>query len=106
MDSKTIGADVDYLASGSGFMLSAEQKAALQSSLIMVKTHYKFTKVRLWGKIFGVKDDYFIIQGSVKDELLDRSTLYRFEYVISFIFVKKLSNFSKFCYLINFAFEL
>jgi len=81
MDSKTIGADVDYLASGSGFMLSAEQKAALQSSLIMVKTHYKFTKVRLWGKIFGVKDDYFIIQGSVKDELLDRSTLYSFDCV-------------------------
>lgn len=106
MDSKTIGADVSYLASGSGFMLSAEQKAALQTSLIMVKTRYKFTKVRLWGKIFGVKEDYFIIQGSVKDELLDRSTLYRFKYVISCNFITKLSNFSDFCYLVNFVFDL
>ncbi|EDO27772.1 predicted protein, partial [Nematostella vectensis] len=38
--------------------------------------NYKFEKVRYWGKILGVKNDYFIIQGVGKDELKERKTLY------------------------------
>ena len=68
--------NMEYL-SGSGVVLSPEQKAALQTSLVIVKTNYKFENVKLWGKILGLKDDYFIAQGSGKDELKDRKCLYR-----------------------------
>lgn len=67
---------VDYVGS-SGVILSTEQKAALQSSLVILKSNYKFRGVKLWGKILGVKSDYFIVQGVGKDELKDRKTLYR-----------------------------
>ena len=76
MNSENLSLESEYLA-GSGFVLSAEQKAALQNSLITVKTHYKFSKVQLWGKICGLSNDYFIIQGCTKDELKNRSNLYR-----------------------------
>jgi len=75
MNSENLSLESEYLA-GSGFVLSAEQKAALQNSLITVKTHYKFSKVQLWGKICGLSNDYFIIQGCTKDELKNRSNLY------------------------------
>lgn len=78
MNFESVTTDCDYLA-GSGFVLSAEQKAALQTSLIITKTHYKFTKVQLWGKICGIKDDYFIVQGCGKDELKNRTSLYSFD---------------------------
>jgi len=77
MDFQTVTVNSEYLAT-SGFVLSPEQKAALQTSLIITKTHYKFTKVQLWGKICGIKDDYFIVQGCGKDELKKRSSLYSF----------------------------
>ena len=69
--------NIDYLGS-SGFVLSTEQKAALQSSLVILKNNYKFRRVLFWGKILGVKTDYFIVQGVGKDELRDRKTLYRY----------------------------
>jgi len=78
MNADSVTVNGDYLA-GAGFVLSPEKKAALQTSLIIVKTHYKFAKVQLWGKICGVKDDYFIIQGCGKSELKGRSTLYSFD---------------------------
>lgn len=67
--------DVDYVAS-SGVVLSVEQKAALQSSLTILKAQQKFRKIQFWGKIFGVRGDYFIVQGVGEDELKDRKTLY------------------------------
>ena len=68
--------NVDYVGS-SGVILSTEQKAALQSSLVILKSNYKFHRVLFWGKILGVKNDYFIVQGVSKDELKDRKSLYR-----------------------------
>jgi len=67
---------VDYVGS-SGVILSTEQKAALQSSLVILKSNYKFRGVKFLGKILVVKSDYFIVQGVGKDELKDRKTLYR-----------------------------
>merc|ERR1711976_351263 len=75
MDSDKLQLCLDYVGS-SGVILSPEQKAALQTSLCIVKNNYKFSKVYLWGKILGVKDDYFIAQGVSKDELGDKKTLY------------------------------
>jgi len=75
MDSEGLHLSIEYI-SGSGVLLSPEQKAALQTSLIILKTHYKFTRVLLWGRISGIKDDYFIAQGCSKDELKERRSLY------------------------------
>ena len=76
MDIEGLHMCIDYVGS-SGVILSTEQKAALQSSLVILRNNYKFARVVFWGKILGVKNDYFIVQGVGKDELKDRKTLYR-----------------------------
>lgn len=75
MDSVGLHLNIDYVGS-SGVILSPEQKAALQTSLVILQNENKFTKVYFWGKIFGVKDDYFIAQGTYKDEFGGRKTFY------------------------------
>merc|ERR1712141_114393 len=75
MDADTLHLDIDYVAS-SGVILSVEQKAALQSSLIILKTQQQFQRIQFWGKIFGIKADYFVVQGVEGDELKERKTLY------------------------------
>ena len=76
MDSQDLHLSIDYVGS-SGVILSPEQKAALQTSLCILQNNQKFSKVNLWGKILGVKDDYFIAQGIGRDELGEKKTLYR-----------------------------
>ncbi|XP_029195052.1 radial spoke head protein 9 homolog [Acropora muricata] len=75
MEAEGLNMTIDYVGS-SGVVLSTEQKAALQSSLVILKSNYKFRGVKFWGKILGVKSNYFIVQGVGKDELKDRKTLY------------------------------
>lgn len=75
MDSECLHLNIDYVGS-SGVILSPEQKAALQTSLCILKNNQKFHKVYFWGKIIGVKDDYFIAQGVSNDELAEKKTLY------------------------------
>ncbi|XP_028413798.1 radial spoke head protein 9 homolog [Dendronephthya gigantea] len=75
MDAEGLHLNIDYVGS-SGVILSTEQKAAFQSSLVILKNNYKFKRVLFWGKILGVKDDYFIVEGIGKDELRDRQILY------------------------------
>lgn len=60
----------------SGIILSPEQKAALQTSLVILQSENKFKKVYFWGRIFGIKDDYYIAQGCDKDEMIGRRTFY------------------------------
>jgi len=75
MDSRNLHLNIDY-ASSSGIVLSPEQKAVLQTSLTILQNNHKFSKVYFWGKILGVKDDYFIAQGVNDDEFSERKTLY------------------------------
>jgi len=75
MDSVSLHLNIDYVGS-SGVILSPEQKAALQTSLVILQNENKFCRVYFWGKIFGVKDDYFIAQGVGKDEFAGRRTFY------------------------------
>lgn len=75
MDSQCLHLSVDYVGS-SGIILSSEQKAALQTSLVILQSENKFSKVYFWGKILGIKDDYFIAQGTGKDEMAERRTFY------------------------------
>jgi len=75
IEAKDFTLDLDLLAY-SGIVFSPEQRASLQTSLIILKEQYKFKTVHLWGKILGISEDYFIIQGRQKDELKDRQFLY------------------------------
>lgn len=74
----------DFVGS-SGVILSPEQKASLQTSLCILQSNNKFSKVYFWGKILGVKDDYFIAQGIQKDEMEERRTFYRFVAIYSLL---------------------
>ncbi|XP_060759567.1 radial spoke head protein 9 homolog isoform X2 [Neoarius graeffei] len=77
MDSSTLLYSLD-LVCGNGLTLSTEQRAALHTSLLLLKRNYKFNRVLFWGKILGIKNDYFIAQGVGEDELRDRKYLYSF----------------------------
>ena len=76
MDSADLHLNIDYVGSN-GMILSPEQKASLQTSLTILKNNQKFSRVYFWGKILGVKDDYFIAQGVDTDEFSERKVLYR-----------------------------
>ncbi|XP_051974970.1 radial spoke head protein 9 homolog [Xyrauchen texanus] len=75
MDSDTLHYSLDLVA-GNGLILSCEQRAALQTSLIILKRNYMFSRVLFWGKILGVKCDYFIAQGVGEDEMNNKKSLY------------------------------
>lgn len=75
MESDSLHLCIDYVGS-SGVVLSPEQKACLQTSLVILKSESKLKKVYFWGKIIGIKDDYFIAQGTGNDEMTDRKTYY------------------------------
>uniref|UniRef100_A0A1I8FA82 Radial spoke head protein 9 homolog n=1 Tax=Macrostomum lignano TaxID=282301 RepID=A0A1I8FA82_9PLAT len=75
MESTTFKSGLEYLG-GSGVVLSPEQRAKLQTSLVILKQEQKFQKVYLWGRISGIKDDYFIAKGVGQDELSDTRALY------------------------------
>jgi len=76
MDAQDLHVSVDYVGT-SGIIFSPEQKACLQTSLCILQNNYKFDRVYFWGKILGIKDDYFIAQGVEKDEFELKKTLYR-----------------------------
>ncbi|XP_037305895.1 radial spoke head protein 9 homolog [Pungitius pungitius] len=77
MDSNSLFYSLDLVA-GNGCTLSVEHRAALQTSMVLLKKNYKFHRVLLWGKIFGLNKDYFIAQGRGEDEMLDKKNLYSF----------------------------
>lgn len=76
MDSSTLLYALE-LVCGNGLSLSTEHRAALHTSLIILKRNYKFNRVLFWGKVLGIKNDYFIAQGVGEDEIRDRKSLYR-----------------------------
>lgn len=75
IESNRLLLDIDNLAY-SGIVLSVEQRAALQTSLSIVREQYKLRKVYFWGKILGTKEDYFIAVGVGQNEIKQRSFLY------------------------------
>ncbi|XP_041832361.1 radial spoke head protein 9 homolog [Melanotaenia boesemani] len=77
MDSISLSSSIELVA-GSGFVLNVEQRAALQTSLAILKKNYKFQRIMFWGKILGIKQDYFIAQGRGEDEVQDKKYLYSF----------------------------
>lgn len=77
MDVECMGSDLEVLGS-CGVVLSVEQRAQLQSSLVLLKTKCKFRRIGLWGVILGISGNYFIAVGVGRDELGDRKYLYRY----------------------------
>ncbi|CAL8316672.1 unnamed protein product, partial [Merluccius merluccius] len=77
MDSSTLRYSLD-LVSGNGYTVSGEQRAALHTSLQLLKKNYRFTRVLFWGKVLGLKQDYYIAQGKGEDEMKDTKFLYSF----------------------------
>lgn len=76
MEAQKLHLNVDYVGT-SGIILSPEQKSCLQTSLTILQNNQKFACVFFWGKILGVKDDYYIAQGVADDEFQERRVLYR-----------------------------
>jgi len=74
MDANNLLNDLDIFASN-GVVFSKEQKTTLQNSLTVTKAQYNFSRISFWGKINGLKDDYFIAQGYRKNMKNDESSL-------------------------------
>lgn len=88
MEAADLPLNIDYVGT-SGIVLSPEQKAALQTSLVIQQNRYKFHRIYFWGKILGIKDDYYIAQGRQRDEMAEGKTLYRYEYLC---FIKHINS--------------
>jgi len=75
MDSKLLHLSIDYVG-GCGVILSPQQKASLQTSLVLELNNQKFSRVQYWGKIQGIDADYYIAQGFTNDHFAQRTGLY------------------------------
>eukprot|EP00039_Didymoeca_costata_P001664 m.54142 g.54142 ORF g.54142 m.54142 type:complete len:300 (+) comp10905_c0_seq2:128-1027(+) len=75
---------------GGEMVLSTETRAALQSSIVLLKARERFASVKLWGRIKGVHRDYYIAQGFGKDELKEKKGFYSVDNCVSFLELPKL----------------
>ncbi|XP_029657817.1 radial spoke head protein 9 homolog [Octopus sinensis] len=76
MDSQTVLVDVEYLGT-SGISLPPQIRAALQTSLPILKANNNFNKVEFWGKVEGLNADYYIAQGFRNDLMRNKTVFYR-----------------------------
>ncbi len=76
MDSTTLMSH-SYLMGLSGHVLTTEEKVNMQSSLMLLKESGHFYRVVFWGKILGLKNDYYIAQGFKESILGERLSYYR-----------------------------
>lgn len=76
MDAENLQLSLDVV-SGSGHGLSLEQSAAIRTSLLLLRRDMQLARVCLWGKILGVRGDYYIAQGvEGGEQLRGRKTFY------------------------------
>ncbi|TPX30440.1 hypothetical protein SmJEL517_g05994 [Synchytrium microbalum] len=71
--------DIHYF-SLAGFTLNAEERAALSSSLVLLRQHERLSSTSLWGKVLGIQKDYFVAQG-ITDDLFARKYFYSMDMV-------------------------
>ena len=48
-----------------------------QASLVKLKNDEKFSTVKMWGKVSGVYNDYYIAQGYGENHVEERKTFFR-----------------------------
>jgi len=75
MEAHALSSNLGHISSF-GVGLNQTQHSALETSLIIAQANHKFTDIRFWGKINGIKEDYFIVYGINKDEINGRKFLY------------------------------
>ncbi|XP_074844655.1 radial spoke head protein 9 homolog isoform X1 [Carettochelys insculpta] len=75
MDAESLPYALDLVA-GVGGGLSAEKRAALRTSLLLLRRDYRFEQVRFWGRIQGIRGPYYIAEGLGEDRAGPRSRLY------------------------------
>jgi len=63
MDPSTLSSSLDLVASACGQTLAVDHKAAVETSLALLKKENGFSKVVFWGRINGIGADYLIAQG-------------------------------------------
>ncbi|NWU95014.1 RSPH9 protein, partial [Upupa epops] len=69
------------LCAGGGAGLSTEQRTAMVAALPLLRRHYRFERIRFWGRIQAVRGAYCIVEGSGPDRAAPRSRLYSFDCV-------------------------
>ncbi|XP_076016213.1 radial spoke head protein 9 homolog isoform X2 [Genypterus blacodes] len=74
MDANSLSYCLEFVAGG-GSTLSVEDRAAFQSSLVILRKNHDFHRVLFWGKIVGGRD-YYIAQGRGEDEMKETKYLY------------------------------
>ncbi len=82
MDAADFTEYINYVSSF-GIILNQEEKAALQSSLVILRNEQKCQRVKFWGKIIGVRDNYYIALAINKDELTEKKFYYRHDFIFS-----------------------
>lgn len=85
MELSTITTGLSDCVGGGALTLSVEYRAALQSSLVLLKAREKFSSVKLWGRISGIARDYYIAQAYGANELTDRKTFYSTDHCVSWL---------------------
>ena len=63
MDAAALGSGLDVVAPACGQTLSVSEKAAVETSLAVLKADNGFDTVVFWGRITGISADYLIAQG-------------------------------------------
>lgn len=64
------------LLSVAGHTLNAEERSALQHSLLLLKDNEKLDSAHFWGKIFGVQKDYLVAQATFPNETVFKRKFY------------------------------
>jgi hypothetical protein len=63
MDAAALSSGLDVIAPACGQTLSVSEKAAVETSLAVLKADNGFDTVKFWGRINGIAADYLIAQG-------------------------------------------
>eukprot|EP01105_Mastigella_eilhardi_P012342 TRINITY_DN282_c0_g2_i1.p1 TRINITY_DN282_c0_g2~~TRINITY_DN282_c0_g2_i1.p1 ORF type:complete len:334 (+),score=94.03 TRINITY_DN282_c0_g2_i1:47-1003(+) len=63
-----------YIQTGGGRGLSTEEKASLQTSLVVLQANSKLHSVRFWGMVLGTQRDYYIAEGLQSDLTFGHTT--------------------------------
>jgi hypothetical protein len=63
MDAAALSSGLDVIAPACGQTLSVSEKAAVETSLAVLKADNGFDAVVFWGRINGIAADYLIAQG-------------------------------------------
>lgn len=75
MDVASLSSALDIVAPACGQTLSVAEKAAVETSLSVVKADNGFDTVVFWGRISGIAADYLIAQGySLPYAMVDASS--------------------------------